>query len=81
MVFMAENPWFVQIIFGKAGEPKLNALLCLLLFGRGFQSFSPFIAIVPLQLHQNASRRVETPFCQTPCIHKSCRPCINSVTI
>ena len=37
---MAENPWFGQIIFGKAGEPKLNAPLWLLLFGRWFPSIS-----------------------------------------
>jgi len=37
---MAENLWFGQIIFGKAGEPKLNCPLWLLLFGRGFLSIS-----------------------------------------
>lgn len=45
---MTGNPWFGQIIFGKAGEPKLNVPLWLLLFSRGFLSISPFIAGVPL---------------------------------
>lgn len=45
------------MIFGKTGEPKLSAPIRLLLFGRGFLSISPFIAMVPLRLHQNASRK------------------------
>lgn len=60
---MAENAWFGQMTFGKAEEPKLNVPLWVLLFSRGFLSISHFIATVPLQLHQNTSRRVETPLC------------------